>query len=600
MTAAACSGYPVGLAVSAQAPPILVVDDDPIVRRLVVREVERLGYGAVREAADGVEAKRLLEAADFDLVITDVMMPELDGLGLMRWAQEKRPDPSWIILSGLETFDAAVEAIQLGAFDFLVKPPHIEHLRVAVRNALEHRQLVRERKQLVRELERSNLDLSRKVDQLEQLCRMLGDQAEVIRRDLERAEVIQRALLPSTPPCLGAFRVETLYRPGRHVGGDLYDVVALGDRHAVLLIADASGHGVSAAMLSVLFKHHLRMVDEAKGAPVPPSRALAQVNAALLASVTAPGMFITAAYGLLDFERGEITLASAGHPPVFCRRADGSVEAIERTGPALGIDAEADFSERCVPLARGDRLLLFSDGMLGDEASPDCVRERLSAGTTVRNTLEGLRLGAEQGVPVDDRDDVTAILLEARVGPSRFDDAIERPERGVAEARAAQPEITVGETPAGTWLRIAGRATWTTAGPFLAFARGALGSGRPLTLDFSACEHLDSTFLGTLHELVSLGRDAGVEVGLQGLSDSLRALFEELSMDLVLGRILDGVTAPPAELTPLPNADPSDTGTQQRLLRAHETLASLSEQNREEFRDVIESLRVELGDRSRP
>ena len=75
---------------SAQPPSILVVDDEPVVRRLVVREVERLGCGTVVEAANGIEAKRLLEASDFDLVITDVMMPELDGLGLMRWAQEKR------------------------------------------------------------------------------------------------------------------------------------------------------------------------------------------------------------------------------------------------------------------------------------------------------------------------------------------------------------------------------------------------------------------------------------------------------------------------------------------------------------------------------
>jgi serine phosphatase RsbU (regulator of sigma subunit)/anti-anti-sigma regulatory factor len=574
---------------------ILVVDDDPVVRRLVVREVERLECGRVSEAPDGVDAKRMLEAADFDLIITDVMMPGLDGLGLMRWAQEKRPDPSWIILSGLDTFDAAVEAIQLGAFDFLVKPPHIEHLRIAVRNALERRDLVRERKQLVLELEQSNLDLSRRVDQLEKLCRILAEQAEVIQSDLERAEVIQRALLPLTPPSLGGFRVETLYRPGRNVGGDLYDVVAIGARYVVLLIADASGHGVSAAMLSVLFKHHLRMLDAATGTPVSPARALAHVNAALVAGVKAPGMFITAAYCLLDTEQGEITVASAGHPPLLCRRSDGEVEAIERSGPALGVDPEAEFSQMRLQLQRGDRLLLFSDGVLGADAAPDRVRECLAAGATVRETLDALRAGAESGVAVDDRDDVTAILLEARVGPSHFDDAIRRAEESGPEPAAAATEITVGETPTATWVRIAGRGTWTSAEPFHAFSHAALRGGRGLTIDFSACEHLDSTFLGSIHEVVRAGRDSGVQVCLQGLSAPLRGLFEELSMRLVLGCLQETAAPLPDDLEPLAPSTPSDSLTQQRLLRAHETLASLSERNREEFRSVIESLRAELG-----
>jgi serine phosphatase RsbU (regulator of sigma subunit)/anti-anti-sigma regulatory factor len=578
----------------AQTPTILVVDDDPVIRRLVAREVERLECGEVCEAPNGLEAKRLLETADFDLVITDVVMPQLDGLGLMRWAQEKRPDSAWIILSGLDTFDAAVEAIQLGAFDFLAKPPQIERLRVAVRNALERRELVRERRKLVLELEQSNLDLSLKVDQLEKVCRVLAEQAEVIQRDLERAEVIQRALLPLDPPPLGGFRVETLYRPGRNVGGDLYDVAALDTRHVVLLIADASGHGVSAAMLSVLFKHHLRMIDPVTGAPVPPADALAQVNAALVSGVTAPGMFITAAYGLLDTEQGEVRLASAGHPPVLCQRRSGEVEAIERNGPALGVDPEAEFAEARVRLERGDRLLLFTDGMLGADAATDRVRERLAGGGTVRETLDALLVGSETGVAVDDRDDVTAILLEARVGPSRFDDAVHRMEETRAQPAKARSEITVGETSTATWVRVVGRGTWTSAEPFYAYARAALQRGQTLALDFSACDHLDSTFLGTIHELVRVGRDAGVEVCLQALPAALRGCFEELSMRLVLGCVQETEAPPPTEWTPLPRKKLSDPLTQQRLLRAHETLASLSEQNREEFRGVIESLRAEL------
>ncbi len=585
---------------SDETPPasILVVDDDPVVRRLVVREVERLGCGAVCDAASGLEAKRMLEAEDFDLVITDVMMPGLDGLALMRWAQEKRPDPSWIILSGLETFDAAVEAIQLGAFDFLVKPPRIEQLRVAVRNALERNQLVRERRQLVKELAESNLELSRKVDQLENLCGVMADQAEVIQRDLERAEVIQRALLPEVPPALGGFRVETLYRPGRNVGGDLYDVASLDSRYVVLLIADASGHGVSAAMLSVLFKLHLRMLDVATGVPASPARALEGVNAALSSGAVAPGMFITAAYCLLDTEQGEVAAASAGHPPLLLRRADGAVEAIERTGPALGVDADAKFEEAHIALERGDRLLLFTDGMLGPDATPDRVAERLARGASVQETLEALREGAERGVAPDERDDVSAILLEARVGPSRFDAAVEPAPEPQSPPVVSAPQITVGEADGATWLRIAGRGTWTSAEPFHAFAVAAAREGATLVLDFADCEHLDSTFLGSIHDAVGVARGAGAAVRLQGLSQGVRHLFEELSMQRVLACVRDTADPVPEGLEPLARSAPSDARAQQRVLLAHEALASLSDANREEFQSLVESLRRELGARA--
>jgi anti-anti-sigma regulatory factor len=326
-----------------------------------------------------------------------------------------------------------------------------------------------------------------------------------------------------------------------------------------------------------------------------PARALAQANAALVAGVKAPGMFVTAAYCLLDTEQGEVTVASAGHPPLLCRRVDGEVEAIERSGPALGVDPEAEFSQLRLQLQRGDRLLLFSDGALGADAAPDRVRECLAAGATVRETLDALRAGAESGVAVDDRDDVTAILLEARVGRSHFDDAICRPEQSRRELGTAPTEITVGKTPTTTWVRIAGRGTWTSAEPFHAFSHAALCAGRALSIDFSACEHLDSTFLGSIHEVVRAGRDGGVEVCLQGLSAPLRGLFEELSMRLVLDRVQETAAQLPVDLEPLARSAPSDSLTQERLLRAHETLASLSERNREEFRGVIESLRAELA-----
>ena len=106
-------------------PVFLVVDDDPMVRRIVTRGLGPLNPAEVIEVEDGLEAQQALRKKAFDVVITDVMMPNMTGLELLKWAQEHCPGPLWIILSGLETFDAAVDALQLGAFDYLAKPPEV-------------------------------------------------------------------------------------------------------------------------------------------------------------------------------------------------------------------------------------------------------------------------------------------------------------------------------------------------------------------------------------------------------------------------------------------------------------------------------------------
>ncbi len=150
-------------------PTFLVVDDDPMVRKLVSHGLASLNPEAVLEVEDGLEAQQVLREKAVDVVITDVLMPNMDGRELMKWAQEHCPEPLWIVLSGLDTFDAAVDALHLGAFDYLAKPPEVERVRVAVRNAMDQLELMRDRERLYGELEQSNTLLGEKVAQLEEL-----------------------------------------------------------------------------------------------------------------------------------------------------------------------------------------------------------------------------------------------------------------------------------------------------------------------------------------------------------------------------------------------------------------------------------------------
>jgi serine phosphatase RsbU (regulator of sigma subunit)/ABC-type transporter Mla MlaB component len=565
------------------SPQVLVVDDDALMRRLVRRALETYGYRDVLEADDGDVAQAVLgEHPDVALVITDIMMPKLNGLELLRWGQEHASGAVWILLSGLDTFDTAVEAIRLGAFDFLQKPPEMAQLEVAIRNALDHRRLLLEQERLYRELEEANQQLLTQVRELE-------DKSELLRRDLQRAEVIQRALLPRDPPAIERYCIQALYRPGRYVGGDLYDVIRLDERYVGIYVADATGHGVTAAMLSVLFKQRLAVQDE-EGVVLAPAAVLEDVNRAFCEAVVTPGLFLTAVYCLLDVQNGAMRLASAGHPPALHVRAGGETLLIRRTGPALGLTTDAEYTEVSLQLARSDRLVLYTDGLLDavGAAAPDDLRRVLHLEATAGQVLAELmaelkdRNGAGQ-----DPDDVTLLLLDVRVGASRFDNGGAPEQATRAAPVSAQPIVYYGEAEDAGWLALRGRVTWQQCDVVYEAAGALLETQHAVVLDLSACDYLDSTCLGVVHQLVERGG-----VSLNGVPSPLRALFEELEMEGVLAAIVEDGVAPP-ELHPLP-AGQAGTGGRLRILRAHEALAALSARNQERFRTVVESLRRDL------
>jgi CheY-like chemotaxis protein len=572
-------------------PTFLVVDDDAMVRKIVARGLAALDPAEVLEVEDGLEAQEVLREKSVDVVVTDVLMPNMTGLELMKWAQEHCPGPLWIVLSGLETFDAAVDALQLGAFDYLAKPPEVQRVRVAVRNALDQIELVRERTRLYEQIERSNEQLAEKVGQLEQVCRMLEEQAAVIQSDLDRAEIIQHALLPQEPPELDGWCVETLYRSGSSVGGDFYDVILLDHQHVGLVIADAAGHGVAAAMLSVLFKLRLNLID-ADDKVLMPGEVLTNLNHRLHETISAPGAFITAVYVLLNRRTGQARIASAGHPPCIWTTAAGKSLMLERTGPALGLGEEAQYKERKILLQVGDRLLLYTDGVLGaaESYSSEDLASTLCSGIERAKVPGTLYRAARQGAS-SDADDITMILLERGEGESRFDDTPDPEERQTPQPSTTQPQLQQGLRGDRAFVSIAGTATWTCSHALFDSANTLLERYATLTIDLGTCEYLDSTCLGTLHEVVMSHPDA---VSLQRLPANIRQQFEELSMQGVLSHTSEEFDPLPEQMLPLQQADVDAARQGARMLSAHETLASLSPENREVFQGVVDSLRADL------
>jgi sigma-B regulation protein RsbU (phosphoserine phosphatase) len=559
------------------SPCILLVDDDPAVLQAYARALRQ---SAPLLAEDGIAARKILTETEVDVVVCDLDMPRMNGVELMQWAKEHCPRPLWIVATGQNTFDAAVQALKLGAFDFISKPLQtILELQVAVGNAARQQALVGEKARLMRSLADNNLRLSEHHRKLEAANGVLREQQQMLEQDLKRAERIVRALLPQSLSAIEKMQVNVSYRPSHSIGGDFYGAAMLDARHLVVYIADAAGHGVSAALLAVLFNQRLALL-KTRGLPIP-AEILGELNRGLLEECRASGLFVTAVFALIDVEARTATLASAGHPPCILLRRNGASEHLDKTGPALGLTPEATYGEHQLSLSEGDRLFLYTDGLTDaiPETAPSLETILTAVTATVNdeaNVIDHLLTWTEHGERYDD--DMTIVLVTASP-------AVAKP----IAATPRKPDCTLatGSEESTTWVAIRGRTNWKDAARLREVCIEALDAGQSLIIELSSCIMLDSTMLGTLHEMVL--RAAPDRLQLQSVGDKIRALFDELAMSQVI-QTITLVTRPiPETLTELGPTEAPIPGN--LILRAHELLAGLSPSNAEQFQPVVDSLR---------
>lgn len=556
----------------------------------------------VEQASSAATARACLAKQAYDVVITDLSMPEEGGLELMQWSHDHRPGPDWIVLTGHGTLDGAVKALQLGAFDFLEKPlKGFAALQNSVRNALAHQQLRAERDRLHGELAQRNAQLGEQVEVLEGAYRLLRERADKVRADLHTAGVIQRALLPQAAPQLTGMQVHALYRPSQSIGGDLYDVVRLDERRTALLIADAAGHGLSAAMLAVLFRSQLSFVDPDSRRPRRPGELLRSANRALCQRIPRSGLFLTAAYCLLDTQSRKATFASAGHPPLLLLRSGGETERIFPTGPALGLHEEAEYAEVELVLEPGDRLLLHSDGVY--DALPEAAGSAseniavILSGERERGVEALRRLLAPSGAPGPGNeapeDDVTLLLLDVTPGASQLDNGTLSPLPVPAPA-STRCEILVGSDLNRASFSIQGRGAWEHSAQFHEECVAAIDAELPVLIDMTLCRSLDSTFLGVLHQLSERAEEVDVEFRLQGVTLAVEDLFSELGMTGVMEHVVPRMLPLPTRMESLASAVDARSRASLTLL-VHEKLAGLSDRNRQEFDPLLTLLRREVA-----
>lgn len=137
-------------------PKILIIEDEDAIRRVLIKIIknENSTY-EVEEAADGIEGFEKIEAKDYDLVLCDIKMPKMDGVEVLEKAHVIKPEVPFIMISGHGELETAVQAMRLGAFDYISKPPDLNRLLNAIRNALDKKQLVVENKRLKKKVDKN-------------------------------------------------------------------------------------------------------------------------------------------------------------------------------------------------------------------------------------------------------------------------------------------------------------------------------------------------------------------------------------------------------------------------------------------------------------
>lgn len=322
---------------------MLVVDDEPDLESLVkqrFRKKIRDGEYDFIFAQNGLEAlAKLIENQDVGIILSDINMPEMDGLTLLAKLNElKNPALRTVIVSAYGDMDNIRTAMNRGAYDFVTKPVDFNDLERTIEKTISELSIIREAIQ-----EHNKL--------------------RSIQRDLDSAKNIQLAILPKKFPPFPdrkEFDIFAAMEPAKEVGGDLYDFFLLDNDRLGIVIGDVSGKGIPAAIFMAVSRTLIRATALKGNAP---NECFTYVNN-LLCNESISSMFVTAFYGILNFKTGELHYVNGGHNPPYIISDSGEIKPVELTNDTvLGIFENYTFNSNKINLAKGDTLFLYTDGV---------------------------------------------------------------------------------------------------------------------------------------------------------------------------------------------------------------------------------------------
>ncbi len=397
---------------------VLIVDDSRLQRKIISSSVRKWGFDVV-EAASGQEALEICEDVQPDFVLSDWMMPGMNGLELCQAFREQSGERYgyFILLTSKSDKNEVARGLDAGADDFLSKPVNAHELRARISAG---ERILR----MQRELSDKNRVISETLDELQRLYDSLDS-------DLIEAKHLQQSLVPEREKRYEQADLALMLRQCGHVGGDLVGFFPAADGHLGLFSIDVSGHGISSALMTARVAGYLSASAPSQNiALMPrgdgtysmrsPAEAIGLLNDLVLDEMDTEHYF-TMILADVDLQTGKITMAQAGHPHPVIQRADGRVEQVGEGGFPVGLMSGIPYSEFDAHLNAGDRLLLLSDGVVecpapgGDMLEEEGLAAFVTDMADVRGTafLEMLiwkltEFAGERQFP----DDVSGLLFE--------------------------------------------------------------------------------------------------------------------------------------------------------------------------------------------
>ncbi len=371
---------------------VLLVDDAPA-NIQIVNSILRDTY-KVRIATNGAKALELANQDPApDLILLDVMMPEMNGYEVctrLKSAAHTQDIPV-IFLTGQTETEDETRGFEVGAVDYIHKPFSPAVVKARVRTHLV----------------------------LRGMREQLASQLQNIRREMETARQIQLSILPREIPTIEGLDMAARYIPMTSVAGDFYDFIRIDEKRIGVLVADVSGHGMPAALISSMLKIALGMQT---GCATDPARVLAGLNQALCGKFQ--GHFVTAAYVLIDTEEQRLCYAGAGHPPLILRdQSAGATRHVVENGLFLGSFPQATYTAMELPFKEGDWGVLYTDGILettnpaAEEFGVDRFKlflqnhHDLSAAQFVDGFLDELSRWSDRASGREAEDDITLLAI---------------------------------------------------------------------------------------------------------------------------------------------------------------------------------------------
>lgn len=380
---------------------ILVVDDEPDLQLLVLQKFRhqvRDGVYAFDFAENGVQAlAKVEENPDYALILTDINMPEMDGLTLLdRLNARKRADLKTVVVSAYGDLGNIRTAMNRGAFDFITKPIDFADLETT---------------------------MGKTIDEVARIRTAMDAQQQLssIRYELDTAARIQQKILKKEfPPYPNRpeFAIHASMAAAKDVGGDLYDFFFIDEDRLAFLIGDVSGKGIPAAIYMAVCRTMIRAVASQV---VDPGECLRRVNTMLIPESDLT-TFVTVFYGVYNTRTGEVRYCNGGHNLPYLRKSDGTVTMLENTdGLLLGKIPNIEYDVKKIRLVKGDTLVLYTDGVteamdpdgeLYEEARFEALLAKAAA-----DSPEGLITAALADVltftrGADPSDDITLLALQ--------------------------------------------------------------------------------------------------------------------------------------------------------------------------------------------